>query len=175
MTRAPAAIAGIALAGAACTATPAGGGPGAVTEESRVITITPIMVVDAVEPCLAFWTERLGFETVATVPHGDAVGFAMLQRDDAVVMYQSRASVEDDLVAAAPARQGLAEELAGSTSALFVKVDGLDPVLDAMAGVEIVVPRRQTFYGMDEVFVRAPCGSLVGLAAPLADTREEPG
>lgn len=134
-----------------------------------MITITPIVVVDAVEPCLPFWTERLGFEAVATVRHADAVGFAMLQRGDAVVMYQSRASVQDDLVAAAPDRQGLAEELAGSTTTLFVKVDELDPVLDAMAGIEVVVPRRQTFYGMDEVFVRAPCGSLVGLAAPLAD------
>jgi hypothetical protein len=30
-----------------------------------------------------------------------------------------------------------------------------------------VVPRRQTFYGMDEIFVQAPCGTVVGIAAKV--------
>ena len=45
--------------------------------------------------------------------------------------------------------------------------DAIDPLLPKLAGVEPVVPRRQTFYGMDEIFVRAPCGTVVGLAAKV--------
>lgn len=133
-----------------------------------ITSITTIIVVDAIEPCLPFWTERLGFEAVATVPHGEALGFAMLQNAGATIMYQTRASVRDDLVAAAPEQDGLAEELARSTATLFVQVEDLEPVLEAIEGVEVVVGRRQTFYGMDEIFVRAPCGTLVGFAAAVA-------
>ncbi|HSM35875.1 MAG TPA: VOC family protein [Longimicrobiales bacterium] len=142
---------------------------------TAVSSITPILVVDAIEPCLPFWTDRLGFETVATVPHGDALGFAMLRRGEVEIMYQSRASVDDDLGEAAPGQVGLGSELAGSTVTLFVTVESLDGVLEALDGADVVVPRRQTFYGMDEVFVRAPCGTLVGFAARLEGAAEGEG
>ena len=126
---------------------------------------TPLIAVDRIEPCLPFWTETLGFELTATVPHGDAIGFAMLNRGGVELMYQSRASIDDDLGASgAPA--GLADELAGSTTTLFVEVEDLDAVIDAIDGeADVIVPRRTTFYGMDEIFVRVPCGTLVGFAA----------
>jgi uncharacterized glyoxalase superfamily protein PhnB len=133
--------------------------------------LTPIMVVDEIEPCLPFWTERLGFETTATVPHGDKIGFAMLQKGAIELMYQSRASVEEDLgsSSAASGNDGLAERLAGSTSTLFIEVEALDDVVAALDGADVVVPRRRTFYGMDEIFVRAPCGTFVGFAARVAE------
>lgn len=140
-----------------------------------ISSIAPILVVDAVEPCLPFWTDRLGFEAVATVPHGDSLGFAMLARDGVTVMYQSRASVDEDLGEAAPGQIGLGSELAGSTTTLFVTVESLDPVLEVLEDAEVVVPRRQTFYGMDEVFVRAPCGTLVGFAAHLESVDDGDG
>jgi len=132
--------------------------------------LTPIMTVDAIEPCLPFWTERLGFEITATVPHGDAIGFAMLQRGNVELMYQSRASVEEDLGAASveTGHDGLVERMAAGTTTLFIEVDSVDDVVGALEGVDVVVPRRQTFYGMDEIFVRAPCGTLVGFAAQVA-------
>ena len=58
---------------------------------------TPLITVDEIEPCLPFWTDALGFELTATVPHGDAVGFAMLNKGSVELMYQSRASVDADL------------------------------------------------------------------------------
>ncbi|MEN8374878.1 MAG: VOC family protein [Gemmatimonadota bacterium] len=131
--------------------------------------VTPLITVDDVDPCLPFWTDRFGFEVVATVPHGEGTGFAMLQKGDVVVMYQSRASIQDDLEAEAPGHPGLADRLAAGVATLFIKVDDLDPVVAALAGADVVVPRRQTFYGMDEIFVMAPCGTLVGFAAPLAE------
>jgi hypothetical protein len=77
-------------------------------------------------------------------------------------MYQSRASIEDDI-------PGLAAGIVGQTTTLFIEVDAIDPIQEALEGVEVVVPRRQTFYGMDELFVRAPCGTVVGFAARVED------
>ena len=104
--------------------------------------LTPVLIVDAIEPCLPFWTDRLGFATVATVPHGDAIGFAILVKDGVEVMYQTRASAAEDNAASAPA---------------------------AVEGMELVVPRRRTFYGMDELGVREPGGRVVMFAQPVAD------
>lgn len=131
--------------------------------------ITPILTVDAIEPCLPFWTE-LGFSVTATVPHEEAMGFAMLERDGLTIMYQSRASVAADLgpSGADEHHPDLADRMAEGMATLFVKVPELDPVLESLGdGADVVVPRRQTFYGMDEVFVMAPCGTLVGFAAPV--------
>lgn len=125
--------------------------------------ITPLITVDAIEPCLSFWN-GLGFEIAAQVPHDDALGFVMLTHGDLVLMYQSRASVQADLgESGAPA--GMAEEMARSTVTLFVEVEDLDDVIEAVDGYDVLVPRRHTFYGMDEIFVRAPCGTVVGFAA----------
>src|SRR3954465_11463792 len=120
--------------------------------------LTPILFVDAIEPCLPFWTDRLGFEVPVTVPEGDKLGFAILQKGGVELMYQTRASVAADLPA-------LLEGLGAGVTTLFIEVDAIKPLERALEGVELLVPRRQTFYGMDEIFVRAPCGSVVGFAA----------
>ena len=121
--------------------------------------LTPVIVVDALEPVLPFWTDRLGFEVTATVPHDGHLGFAILVNDQVEIMYQSRASVAAD----AP-KVG---EYVGGAPVLFIEVEDVDSVARKLDGVEVVVPRRQTFYGMDEIFVRAPCGTVVGFAAPV--------
>lgn len=133
--------------------------------------ITPLITVDAIEPCLSFWN-GLGFEVTAQVPHDDALGFAMLTHGDLVLMYQSQASVQADL-GESGAPDGMAEEMARSTVTLFIEVDDLDDVIDAMEGYDVLVPRRQTFYGMDEIFVRAPCGTVVGFAARVEDDESD--
>lgn len=133
--------------------------------------LTPIITVEAIEPLLPFWTDRLGFEVVTTVPHGDALGFAILQKGNVELMYQTLVSIEGDLGPAAErsGHGGLPAHLADSTTMLFIEVDALDSVVESLEGADVVVPRRRTFYGMDEVFVRAPCGTLVGFAAHVAE------
>jgi hypothetical protein len=69
--------------------------------------------------------------------------------------------VNDDLPSLVPVMVG------GSTT-LFIEVESLDPYIETLHA-PVLVPRRQTFYGMDEIFVRAPCGSIVGLAARIED------
>ena len=52
--------------------------------------ITPILIVDEIEPSLNFWVAKLGFEKTVEVPEGDKLGFVILQKEGAEVMLQSR-------------------------------------------------------------------------------------
>jgi len=131
--------------------------------------LTPVLIVDAIEPCLPFWTERLGFTAVATVPHGDAIGFVILVKDGVELMYQTRASVAEDNAASVPAA-GTATD----TTGLFFEVEDIEAVAAAVADLELVVPRRRTFYGMDEVGVREPGGRVVMFAQPVVDAATAP-
>jgi uncharacterized glyoxalase superfamily protein PhnB len=119
--------------------------------------MTPIITVEEIEPCLGFWIETLGFEQTMEVPEGDRLGFAALQAGNFEVMYQTRTSVAADLPA-------LAADLSERSSVLFLEVADLDAIKPKLEGVEIVVPERKTFYGSREIWVRAPCGTVVGLA-----------
>lgn len=129
---------------------------------SAVHKITTVLIVDAIEPCLPFWIDRLGFAQVAEVPHGDRLGFVILARDGVELMYQTLDSVREDNPASA---EGAAP---GRGAALFIEVADVAAVERALAGLEIVVPRRTTFYGMDEVGVREPGGTVVMFAQPVA-------
>src|SRR5438270_12983877 len=56
--------------------------------------LTPVLIVDAVEPCIRFWTDRLGFEVSNQVPDTDGkLIFASVQKGGIEIMYQTRASV----------------------------------------------------------------------------------
>ena len=122
--------------------------------------LTPVLVVDQVEPCAAFWTGALGFARTVEMPHDGELGFVILQNDAVEIMYQSRASVAADL-------PSLAE--GAHRTVLYIEVDDLDAVETAVAGAEIVQPRRTTFYGMMEIGVREPGGNVVIFAQPSGD------
>lgn len=124
--------------------------------------LTPVLYVDAIEPVLPFWVERFGFERVAEIPMGDALGFVILQKAGVELMYQTHASVAHDVPA-------LAGSLPTGGSALFIEVADLDAVARALDGVALVVPRRQTFYGADELIVRDPAGNVVTFAQFAAE------
>jgi uncharacterized glyoxalase superfamily protein PhnB len=114
--------------------------------------VTPIHVVESIEPALAFW-EALGFAKIVEVPHGERLGFVLLARGEAHVMLQTRESVAADVPA-----------MAGTGAALYVDVASLDAAIEAARGLEVLVPRRTTFYGADEIWVRDPAGVVVGFA-----------
>lgn len=119
--------------------------------------LTPVIFVEHIEPCLPFWEERLGFRRTIEVPQGDSLGFAAVAQGGVEVMYQSRASVAADVPA-------LAQSPFAQSGALFIEVESLDAIIPKLEGVDVVVPERTTFYGAREIFVRAPCGTVVGFA-----------
>jgi len=122
--------------------------------------LTPVLVVDQVDSCAAFWTGGLGFARTAEVPHNGETGFVILQGGEVEIMYQSRASVRDDMPALADGPHH---------SVLFIETDDLDAVERAVSATDVVVPRRTTFYGMTEITVREPGGNLIVFAQPTGE------
>lgn len=122
--------------------------------------ITPILVVDEIEPCLPFW-DALGFDRTADVPHGDRLGFVILEKSGLEIMYQTRASIAADLPAMADT------PLKGTC--LFLEVMDLDATIEAIEGAPVIFPRRKTFYGMEEIGVREPGGNAITFAMPVSD------
>ena len=125
--------------------------------------ITPILFVDAIEPSLEFWVGRLRFEKVAEVPEGDKIGFVILKKGDAEIMLQTRESMKKDV-------SGASQAMLSMTSCLYVEVDNFGEALDRVQGAEVLVPQRDTFYGMREIYVREPQGQIVGFAARIPQT-----
>lgn len=121
-----------------------------------MMKLTPVLMVEEIEPVLPFWIDRLGFEKTVEVPHDGRLGFVSLRKGGVEVMYQTRASVAADIppLADSPMRGTF----------LFIEVDDLDAVAEALAGIEPVVPRRTTFYGADELIVREPAGNAITFA-----------
>lgn len=119
--------------------------------------LTPILYVDAIEPCLPFWVDRLGFTKTVEVPHENAIGFVILARDGLELMYQTWASAAADVA-------GATTRTTGRSAALYIEVENLDQVERALRGAEVVHPRRKAFYGATEIFVREPGGHVIGFA-----------
>ncbi len=119
--------------------------------------VTPIIRVEAIEPCLPFWIERLSFKKIVSVPEGDKLGFAILARDGVQVMLQTRASLAKDI-------PGLAEGEFAPT-VIYVDVPSVEDLLSRLKGADIIVPLRKTDYGATEVWARTPCGTVVGFAS----------
>ena len=121
-------------------------------------TLCPVLIVDEVEPCIAFWKDRFGLTVENQVPGDDGkLVFASVKSGAIEVMYQTKASV----VADSP---GQARELTGHSTALFFRVDDLDAAERAVRGAPVVKARHKTFYGSEEIYVREPGGNVVGFA-----------
>jgi hypothetical protein len=79
----------------------------------------------------------------------------ILEKGGYEVMIQSVACMKADVPAVAPHPGG---------SILFLEIEDLSAIETAVAGFELLVPRRKTFYGAEEIFVREPGGNVVGFA-----------
>ena len=125
--------------------------------------MTPLMIVEEIEPCVRFCTERLGFKVTAEVPEGDKLGFVILAKDGVQLMYQSLASVKKDVptLAVGDFQRGIN---------LYFVVENIDDVEAKLRDVQKVIPRRDTFYGATEVGVRDPAGYVMCFSQHSSNT-----
>jgi uncharacterized glyoxalase superfamily protein PhnB len=119
--------------------------------------LTPVLLVQEVEPCVKFWADRLGFEKTMEVPEGNKLGFAILQKGGVELMYQSFASADKDV-------PGSARAYPKGPTFLYVEVEDLQAVISAMKDTEVVMPERTTFYGAKEFGVKDPAGHILTFA-----------
>ena len=118
--------------------------------------ITPMLYVDAMQPELDFW-KRVGFETTVTVPEGSGIGFAILVKDGAELMVQTRTSMGNDM----PVIQDFTRPGAN----VYIEVADFNDLLKRVQGAPVVVPVRTTFYGMKEIVVKDPGGNVIVFSA----------
>jgi uncharacterized glyoxalase superfamily protein PhnB len=131
-----------------------------VEHKEKIVTVkklTPILFVEEIEPCLQFWVERLAFEKTIDVPDGNKLAFAILQKGNLELMYQTYASAEKDV-------SQVSSEVRKGPSFLYVEVDNLDGIIAAMKGARIVMPVRTTFYGAKEIGIKDPAGHIITFA-----------
>lgn len=116
--------------------------------------LTPNLPTDAIEPTAEFFA-KVGFEVTVRVPDDGPMDFAILANGSQQVMYQTRKSLaEDDALFAN----------AGSPVFLYVTVNDLDAVAAKLAGYEVAMEERTTFYGAREISFREPSGHIVTFA-----------
>lgn len=119
--------------------------------------ITPVLAVEAIEPAMPFW-QALGFEPINPNRVDGRLVYVAFARSGLEVQYQTFAQLERIM-------PGQTDTLRGGRSLVYLAVDDLDAVIERLGGAEIVIPRRQTEWGSDEIFVREPGGHVIGFAA----------
>ena len=119
--------------------------------------LTPVLFVEDVEPCVKFWVEQLGFQKTTEVPDGNKLAFAMLQKSNVELMYQSYANADKDVGA-------ISKLVRKGPTFLYVEVDNLDETMAAINGAEVVMPVRTTFYGAREIGIKDPAGHFITFA-----------
>jgi len=117
--------------------------------------LTPVLIVDSIEPLLPFWAQ-LGFEKTVEVPHEDRLGFVILRSSAVELMLQTVDSVRADEAGILEGRKAMGAGL------LFIEVEDLDAVASRVPkGTDVIVQRRTTFYGSTEMIVRDAAGNAV--------------
>lgn len=123
--------------------------------------LTPNLMVEDVQQTLAFYTEVLGFTVMTTVPEQPPFGFAIVQRDQVTLMFQSRPSLSENV----PALTG---SPIGASQTFYIEVEGVLDLYEALHGkVEIVVDLHKTFYGTQEFYFRDCNGYILSFSEAL--------
>jgi uncharacterized glyoxalase superfamily protein PhnB len=127
----------------------------------NVKRITPVLFCNEIAPLLNFWVDGLGFAKTIEVPHGNKLGFVALQHDSTELMYQTFASLGDDMpLVLEAAKKG--------PTFLYIEVDDLDAVKAALKNSKIAQPERTAFYGMREIGYQDPAGHYITFAQRVA-------
>ncbi|MGB6058346.1 MAG: VOC family protein [Microthrixaceae bacterium] len=131
-------------------------------------TVTPSLTVSPCAEAIDFYAVALGAEEVGqrmTTPDG-LVAHAEIRIGDSIVML-------GDEWPDGPTRSP--RSLSGSTSALFIYLDDVEPAWKRAvdAGMEVVYPLELQFYGDKGGRLRDPFGHTWGLAEHVEDLDDE--
>jgi hypothetical protein len=129
---------------------------------SLLTKATPVLVVDSIEPVVPFW-RKVGLTPTTEVPDGSGrLAFVILAAAGVEIMYQTAASVKDDLVKAASVKDAFRASPQQTT--LFMEVASLSEVESRLQGELVIMPKRSTFYGSTEIGYADPAGNIVVFA-----------
>lgn len=125
-----------------------------MSESCSLTSVTPNLMVRDVAATIDFYSRVLGFEAEVTVPEAAPFDWAMMRRDDVVMMFQERSS----LVGEYPL---LTDFQPGGGLTLFIKVSDVEALFRAVDGkAEVCTPLHDTFYGTRE-FAVIDCNGFI--------------
>jgi lactoylglutathione lyase len=120
--------------------------------------LTPNFMVEDVRKTIEFYQEVLAFSVITTVDNEDEIGFAIMQREQVELMFQSRKSLSENV----PALSGSA---IGASQTLYIEVSGIEDLYKALRDkVEIVVDMHSTFYGTREFYFKDINGYILSFS-----------
>lgn len=104
-------------------------------------TLTPNLMVNDVEETIEYYTDILGFTLLKTVPEKGNPDWAMVKRNDVILMFQSAKSLKDEL-------PKLKSQKPGGGLTFYIKVDRITELHEELIDneVEIIADLESTFY-----------------------------
>jgi uncharacterized glyoxalase superfamily protein PhnB len=114
----------------------------------KLNSLTPNLMVNDVEETIEFYTDILGFTVLMTVPETGKLDWAMVKRNDVVIMFQTKKSLSSEL-------PRLAGEKPGGGLTFYIKVDKITELHEELYNneVEIISDLESTFYNTIEFSV----------------------
>ncbi|PCJ28299.1 MAG: hypothetical protein COA97_01315 [Flavobacteriales bacterium] len=108
-------------------------------------SLTPNLMVNDVEETIEYYTDVLGFTLLMTVPETGKLDWAMVKRNEVVMMFQSAKSLKEGL-------PRLAGEKPGGGLTFYIKVDRVTEIHEELFDneVEIISDLDSTFYNTIE-------------------------
>lgn len=129
-----------------------------------ILGVTPVLLVERIEPVIDLWERQLGLARVAAVEHEGRLGFVMYAGEGWSLMYQTWASALADIGAESDAARQALDAMRGDRQCVFVKVSDVAAVEAQLAGLPLLMPRRTTFYGATEIAIQDSTGHLITFA-----------
>ena len=114
----------------------------------KLNSLTPNLMVNDVEETVEYYTDMLGFTLLMTVPETGKLDWAMVKRNDVVLMFQTKKSLASDL-------PRMAGEKPGGGLTFYIKVDRITEIHEELFNneVEIISELESTFYNTIEFSV----------------------
>ena len=108
--------------------------------------LTPNLMVEDVNETVTFYQDVLGFALLASVPEEGQFNWAMMQHDTVEIMFQSRASLTEDVPL-------FKDKAIGGSLTLYIDVEDIKGLYGQVQNrVTILHEMTTTFYGMRETF-----------------------
>ena len=103
-------------------------------------SLTPNLMVNDVEETVEYYTDILGFTLLMTVPETGKLDWAMVKRNDVVIMFQTKKSLSSEL-------PRMAGEKPGGGLTFYIKVDRITEIHEELHNndVEIISDLESTF------------------------------
>ena len=118
-------------------------------------SLTPNLMVQNVNDKVHYYQENLGFTLLETVPKEGPLDWAMLKRNEVVIMFQSKRSMVKDL-------PRFEKQNPGGGFTLYIKMKEVHELYyELLETAEIVSEIEDTFYGTTEFSITDPNGYVL--------------